>query len=91
MAEKVKRARAGRGGVRVAGGSRISSKHQVTIPVSAFREAGLRAGDVVRVQVQGAGCIMLTRLDDLIDRYAGALSTGGELGRSVRAVRDEWD
>jgi bifunctional DNA-binding transcriptional regulator/antitoxin component of YhaV-PrlF toxin-antitoxin module len=75
----------------VAGRSRISSKHQVTIPVSAFREAGLREGDVVQVQVQGAGRIVLTRFDDMIDRYAGALRTGGELGRAVRAVRDEWD
>jgi bifunctional DNA-binding transcriptional regulator/antitoxin component of YhaV-PrlF toxin-antitoxin module len=63
----------------------------VTIPVGAFREAGLHEGDVVQVQVQGAGRILLTRFEDIIDRYAGALSTGGELGRTVRAVRDEWE
>jgi bifunctional DNA-binding transcriptional regulator/antitoxin component of YhaV-PrlF toxin-antitoxin module len=28
--------------------SRISSKHQVTIPAAAFRAAGFRAGDIVR-------------------------------------------
>lgn len=76
---------------RVAGRTRISSKHQVTIPVRAFREAGLHEGDVVQVEVQGTGRILLTRFDDLIDRYAGALSTGGELGRAVRAGRDEWE
>jgi bifunctional DNA-binding transcriptional regulator/antitoxin component of YhaV-PrlF toxin-antitoxin module len=75
----------------VAGRTRISSKHQVTIPVRAFRDAGLREGDVVQVEVQGTGRILLTRFDDLIDRYAGALSTGGELGRAVRAVRAEWE
>ncbi len=91
MAEKVKEQRPGRGAARVPGRTRVSSKHQVTIPVRAFREAGLHEGDVVQVEVQGAGRILLTRFDDLIDRYAGALSTGGELGRAVRAVRDEWD
>ncbi len=75
----------------MSGRTRVSSKHQVTIPVRAFREAGLHAGDVVQVEVQGAGRILLTRFDDLIDRYAGALSSGGELGRAVRTVRDEWD
>jgi bifunctional DNA-binding transcriptional regulator/antitoxin component of YhaV-PrlF toxin-antitoxin module len=88
MAKKVKDRR---GSGRVAGRSRISSKHQVTIPVGAFRAAGLQAGDVVQVQVQGTGRLLLTRFDDLIDRYAGVLGTGGELGRAVRAVRDEWD
>jgi bifunctional DNA-binding transcriptional regulator/antitoxin component of YhaV-PrlF toxin-antitoxin module len=91
MARKVKERLSPRGSGRVAGRSRISSKHQVTIPVSAFREAGLHEGDVVQVQAQGSGRILLTRFDDLIERYAGALSTGGELGRTVRAVRDEWD
>jgi bifunctional DNA-binding transcriptional regulator/antitoxin component of YhaV-PrlF toxin-antitoxin module len=91
MPRKVKERSGPRGTGRVAGRSRISSKHQVTIPVGAFREAGLHEGDVVHIQVQGSGRILLTRLDDLIDRYAGALSTGGELGRTVRAVRDEWD
>ncbi len=90
MAKKVKERHGPRGAGRVAGRSRISSKHQVTIPVGAFREAGLHEGDVVQVQVQGSGRILLTRFDDLIDRYAGALSTGGELGKAVQAVRDEW-
>lgn len=91
MQEKVKEPRPGRGAGRVPGRTRVSSKHQVTIPVRAFREAGLHEGDVVQVEVQGTGRILLTRFDDLIDRYAGALRTGGELGRTVRAVRDEWD
>lgn len=91
MPKKVKERRPGRGEGRVAGRTRISSKHQVTIPVRAFRDAGLREGDVVQVEVQGTGRILLTRFDDLIDRYAGALSTGGELGRAVRAVRAEWE
>ena len=73
------------------GGSRISGKHQITIPIGAFSEAGLREGDVVRVTAAGRGRVVIARMDDLVDEYAGALSTGGELGRTVRGLRREWD
>jgi bifunctional DNA-binding transcriptional regulator/antitoxin component of YhaV-PrlF toxin-antitoxin module len=76
---------------RAAGRSRVSSKHQITIPITAFSEAGLREGDVVQVKAQGHGRVLIARVDDLLDEYAGSLSTGGELGRSVRGLRREWD
>jgi bifunctional DNA-binding transcriptional regulator/antitoxin component of YhaV-PrlF toxin-antitoxin module len=82
MAEEVKR--------RVAGRSRISAKHQITIPAGAFHRAGLAPGDLVRVQADGVGRVVLTRIDDLVDRYSGALSTGGGLRRGAEALRDEW-
>jgi bifunctional DNA-binding transcriptional regulator/antitoxin component of YhaV-PrlF toxin-antitoxin module len=72
------------------GRSRISSKHQVTIPVAAFRGAGFAAGDFVRVEAEGVGRVVLTKVDDLVDRYSGSLATGGELRRSLDALRDEW-
>lgn len=75
---------------RQAGRSRISSKHQVTIPAAAFRGAGLAVGDVVRVEAEAAGRVVLTKVDDLVDRYSGSLATGGELRRCVEAARDEW-
>jgi len=78
---------AGRG----AGRSRVSSKHQITIPSGAFSEAGLREGDVVRVEAQGRGRVVVARVEDLVDEYAGCLSTGGELGRTVRGLRREWE
>jgi hypothetical protein len=34
--------------------------------------------------------VVLTKIDDLVDHYSGSLATGGELGRSVDALRDEW-
>jgi bifunctional DNA-binding transcriptional regulator/antitoxin component of YhaV-PrlF toxin-antitoxin module len=74
-----------------AGRSRISGKHQITIPIRAFNEAGLREGDVVQVRAQGRGSLVIARVDDLLDEYAGCLSTGGELGRTVRRLRQEWD
>jgi bifunctional DNA-binding transcriptional regulator/antitoxin component of YhaV-PrlF toxin-antitoxin module len=76
---------------RSAGRSRVSSKHQITIPIGAFSEAGLREGDVVQVKAQGRGRILVARMDDLVDEYAGCLRTGGELGRTVRGLRQEWD
>jgi bifunctional DNA-binding transcriptional regulator/antitoxin component of YhaV-PrlF toxin-antitoxin module len=82
MAENVKGGRAGR--------SRISSKHQVTIPVAAFRTAGLAAGDLVRVEAEGAGRVVLTRVDDLVDQYSGSLRASGGLRRALEALRDEW-
>ena len=89
MAVDVKKAR---GGVRRgAGRSRVSGKHQITIPIGAFGEAGLREGDVVQVKAQGRGRVLIARMDDILDEYAGCLSTGGDLGRAVRGLRREWD
>jgi bifunctional DNA-binding transcriptional regulator/antitoxin component of YhaV-PrlF toxin-antitoxin module len=82
MAENVKRRRVGR--------SRISSKHQVTIPAAAFRSAGFAAGDLVRVEAAGAGRVVLTKVEDVVERYSGSLATGGALRRSTESVRDEW-
>jgi bifunctional DNA-binding transcriptional regulator/antitoxin component of YhaV-PrlF toxin-antitoxin module len=73
------------------GSSRISSKHQITIPIGAFSEAGFREGDVVQIKAHGRGRVLIARMDDLLDEYAGCLSTGGELGRTVRGLRQEWD
>jgi bifunctional DNA-binding transcriptional regulator/antitoxin component of YhaV-PrlF toxin-antitoxin module len=89
MASKVKKAT--EKPVRVGGRSRVSSKHQITIPIGAFSEAGLREGDVVQVRAEGRGRVLIARVDDLLDEYAGCLSSGGELGRAVRGLRGEWD
>ncbi|HEV2998112.1 MAG TPA: AbrB/MazE/SpoVT family DNA-binding domain-containing protein [Solirubrobacteraceae bacterium] len=76
---------------RVAGRSRVSAKHQVTIPSATFNEAGLHEGDLVQIRAQGPGRVLIARVDDLIDQYAGCLSSGGKLGRTVRGLRQEWD
>jgi AbrB family looped-hinge helix DNA binding protein len=81
---------AGNAKKRARGHSRISSKHQVTIPAAAFRGAGLAPGDMVRVEAEGAGRVVLTKVDDLVSRYSGSLATGGELRRSIQALRGEW-
>jgi AbrB family looped-hinge helix DNA binding protein len=72
------------------GRTRISSKHQITIPKQAFAAAGLAAGDTVRVEVTGPGQVTLTRLEELLDRYDGALTGGEDLAAVVARLRDEW-
>lgn len=89
MAEKVKQERVDRARER-AGTTRVSRKHQVTIPVAAFRTAGLQPGDTLRVEARGAGQVVLTRVEELIERYCGALETGGQLRADVERLRDEW-
>lgn len=61
------------------GHTKISEEHQVTIPSSAFRTAGLEVGDTLRVETQGAGKVVLTRVDELIDRYSNCLDTKSDL------------
>jgi bifunctional DNA-binding transcriptional regulator/antitoxin component of YhaV-PrlF toxin-antitoxin module len=78
MAEKVKNQ------------TKVSSKHQVTIPVAPFRQAGFEPGDTLRVEAEGAGRVVLTRVGELIDRYSGCLDTGGDLRERVDRLRDEW-
>jgi bifunctional DNA-binding transcriptional regulator/antitoxin component of YhaV-PrlF toxin-antitoxin module len=71
------------------GFTRISAKHQATIPVQALRDAGLKPGDEVRVVAAGRGRLVLERDVNLVERHAGALRgiyEPGELGR----LRDEW-
>jgi bifunctional DNA-binding transcriptional regulator/antitoxin component of YhaV-PrlF toxin-antitoxin module len=70
--------------------TKISSKHQVTIPAAAFRSAGFEPGDVVRVQADGAGRVVMTRVDALVDGYSGVLRTGGDLRDQVEGLREEW-
>jgi hypothetical protein len=90
MGRGVKRTRTP-GGARRAETTRISSKHQVTIGRQAFADAGLHTGDVVQVRAVGPGKVLLDRTDELIARYSGALSTGGDLRVRAEALRDEWD
>jgi AbrB family looped-hinge helix DNA binding protein len=70
--------------------TKVSSKHQVTIPAGAFRTAGLEPGDTLKVEAEGAGRIVLTRINELLDRYSGCLNTGGDLGAQVEGLRGEW-
>ena len=77
------------------GYTRLSPKHQVTIPAAAVEEIGLVPGDELRVEIDSAGRIVMSRpqdadrrlraLDELEGRFTGVWEPG-ELDR----LRDGW-
>jgi len=71
------------------GYTRVSAKHQVTIPVATLRDAGIRTGDTLRAEVRGPGEVVLIRDEDPLDRFAGALTGAYEAGE-LDQLRDEW-
>lgn len=72
------------------GASRISSKHQITIPAEALRSAGLEVGDRVVAHADGAGRVILEREHDVVAEFAGAL-TGVYRPAELDELRSEWD
>jgi bifunctional DNA-binding transcriptional regulator/antitoxin component of YhaV-PrlF toxin-antitoxin module len=70
--------------------SKVSSKHQVTIPVRVLREAGLAAGDVVIIRTSGPGRLEVERAEDLVRRYAGSLPPGTYPTGHLEQSRNEW-
>jgi bifunctional DNA-binding transcriptional regulator/antitoxin component of YhaV-PrlF toxin-antitoxin module len=71
------------------GHTRVSAKHQVTLPVDALEGAGIRTGDVLRAEVRGPGEVALVRDADPIERFAGSL-TGAFAPGELDELRDEW-
>lgn len=70
--------------------TKISSKHQVTIPLDAMRAAGLEAGERVVAHAEGPGRVVLEREHDLLGEFAGAL-TGVFAEGELEHLRQEWD
>lgn len=71
------------------GFTRISAKHQATLPVQALKEAGLGPGDEVRVVAAGRGRLVLERDLNLVERHAGKLKDVYEPDELDR-LRHEW-
>jgi bifunctional DNA-binding transcriptional regulator/antitoxin component of YhaV-PrlF toxin-antitoxin module len=85
MSEEVKR---NRPGPRV---TRLSRKHQATIPVAVLAEAGLQAGERLRVEALGPGRIVLTRAEDRLDDLLGALGNEVYPPGYLQELRSEWE
>jgi AbrB family looped-hinge helix DNA binding protein len=83
-------------GRRRRGYTRLSAKHQVTIPVAVLDETGLRPGDELKVEANEAGEILLSRSEPPADRRrrvieetAGSMKGVWKPG-SLERLRSEW-
>ena len=72
------------------GFTRVSAKHQVTLPVDALRGAGIQTGDRLRAEVRGPGELLLVRDEDPVEQFAGSL-TGVYPPGDLAELRREWD
>jgi bifunctional DNA-binding transcriptional regulator/antitoxin component of YhaV-PrlF toxin-antitoxin module len=50
---------------------RISSKHQVTLPVDTLKRAGLDVGDEVAIEAEGVDRIVVRRISRDVERALG--------------------
>ena len=72
------------------GYTRVSAKHQVTLPIDALQGAGIRTGDRLRAEVRGPGEVLLVREVDPVERFSGMLTDVYPAG-ALDELRDEWD
>ena len=72
------------------GYTRVSAKHQVTLPVDALEGAGIRTGDTLRAEVRGPGEVLLVRETNPVAEFAGSL-TGVYGPGELDELRREWD
>ena len=79
------------------GYTRLSSKHQVTIPVAVLERVGARPGDEFRVEASEEGAIVLApaktpaeRRREAIRKYSGIFTGVYEPGY-LDKLRDEWE
>ncbi len=72
------------------GFTRLSRKHQVTIPVDALLTAGIRPGDSIAVEAKSTGEIVLRREEDPLARHIGSM-TGMFPPGYLNELRDEWE
>ena len=70
--------------------AKVSARRQLTLPKREMDRAGLHVGEVVRVEAIGPGQVLLTRFDDVLARYSGAVAAGGRAGAELDSLRDEW-
>ncbi len=73
--------------------TKVSSKNQVTLPVSVLDAANVRSGDVLEVVADGDGVVRLRRVRDpwweAFEQLRG--SVPGARRADIDELRDEWE
>lgn len=65
--------------------ARITSKGQITVPYEVRRAMGVRAGDNLEFETNGAACLVRpVRAEDRFEKYRGIGTPG--IGRGRKAV-----
>jgi AbrB family looped-hinge helix DNA binding protein len=75
--------------------AKMSSKHQITLPVSAVRRLGLEPGDRLSVRVQGDVIVLRPQPRDWVEYFRGSMKgvygrTREEMDAYVRKERQSW-
>jgi antitoxin ChpS len=75
--------------------AKLSSKHQITLPVAMVRRLGLEPGDRLAVGVEGDRIVLRPQPRDWVEYYHGRLkgvygSTIAEMDEYVRKERASW-
>lgn len=68
---------------------KISSKHQVTLPVETLASAGLEAGDEVTIKAEAPDTIVVRRAPRDVDAALGVFDGLFEVGYLDRLRREE--
>lgn len=75
--------------------TKISSKNQITLPVAAVRQLGLRPGDRLTVRLEDNRIVLKPRPKNWVEYYRGRLrgvygATVEEMDEYVRKERESW-
>jgi antitoxin ChpS len=78
-----------------AGMAKISSKHQITLPIETVRRLGLEPGDRLAVRVEGDRIVLRPQPRDWVKYYRGSMkgvygSTAEEIDEYIRKERESW-
>ncbi|HWB72086.1 MAG TPA: AbrB/MazE/SpoVT family DNA-binding domain-containing protein [Egibacteraceae bacterium] len=65
-------------------------KNQITLPIDVLQKAGIHSGEVLRVEADGPGRTIFSRVRDPIEEFAGSLTGVYQDGFPDR-LRGEWD
>jgi len=68
------------------GRTRMSANHQVTVPLAVAAASSIDPGDRFRVESDGSGRFVMTRVEEYMERYADQLSLAEDQDTDTAAM-----